>query len=606
MGRKKKRKEVPVDTQSAPSIVSASTALDPSSFQNTGVSSVNEIQKESSKRVKIEEVIHANVAAYEKEKLQQPQQQQQQQVDDINLLYDDAVLPGSTAAITAGKTAARLVQESEEDRVESILQLTSDGNKGEKLSSNYSIHEASGEYEPLDVYVSDGSEDEHDFEIILTNSKHGVMRRGGFLSSMVQNKQWIRFDNELEAGKEAAKIKEAEEENLDPSVKAARELAEKKRQLEKAKEEARRKESAENAGRDPCLFSKRTAFDIRMDHIEDKPWERGDIVDFFNYGLGEEDWIEYAERQLSVRQELTDAVKQKRQPDPNIVPVVPTAPSKQTPRVAVRETKKNEDSLSGDNDRIGGGTIGPVVPLQCTVIPEAKSSNNALEEDDDIGAETIGGAWGGNAKPGSVLAKLIEEQEKALEAADVTKEDTDALPSSRSQPRLDEYDDASKKPYNGFPGAAQTQSGRTTYKRDNSNYSARPPLPPPPPIHGNDNYRQQPYGGPPPPIHGNDNYRQQPYGGPPPPIHESDNYRRQPYGGPPHSYGSNMGRGYPGRGYGRGRGRSHGRGRGRGRGYGRGNEQFGRGIPQEPRKRMREDNYFRGPTHEYDHRGGRY
>ena len=59
-----------------------------------------------------------------------------------------------------------------------------------------------------------------------------------------------------------------------------------------------------------------------------------------------------------------------------------------------------------------------------------------------------------------------------------------------------------------------------------------------------------------------------------------------------------------GLGYGRSRGRSH--GRGRGRGYGRGHEQFGRGIPQEPRKRIREDNYFKGPTNEYDHRGGRY
>ena len=63
-------------------------------------------------------------------------------------------------------------------------------------------------------------------------------------------------------------------------------MAEKQRKLEEAKENARRLESEENAGRDPCLFSKRTAFDIRFDQIDDKPWERGagDMTDFFNYG----------------------------------------------------------------------------------------------------------------------------------------------------------------------------------------------------------------------------------------------------------------------------------------------------------------------------------
>ena len=176
-----------------------------------------------------------------------------------------------------------------------------DHNKN-RISSGYSIHTNSGEYETIDIYVSDGSEDEEDFELILTNSRFGVMRRGGglILSSMMQNKQWIRGENSN--GEKNDEIQKEEEENLDPSVKAARELAEKRRQLDMAKEEARRKESAENAGRDPCLFSKRTAFDIRMDQIDDKPWYRGDITDFFNYGLAEEDWVDYAERQITVRQ----------------------------------------------------------------------------------------------------------------------------------------------------------------------------------------------------------------------------------------------------------------------------------------------------------------
>lgn len=190
-----------------------------------------------------------------------------------------------------------VADETEEDRVESILELTGDQ---DKLSSGYSIHATSGEYEPLDIYVSDGSEDEEDFEIVLTNSRLGVMRRGGLIPVM-QNKQWVRGSAlPSDTGYKAEQMEEDTE--LDPTVKAARELADKRRQLELAKEESRRQESEENAGRDPCLFSKRTAFDIRMDQIEDKPWERGDITDFFNYGLQEENWNEYADIQLAVRQ----------------------------------------------------------------------------------------------------------------------------------------------------------------------------------------------------------------------------------------------------------------------------------------------------------------
>ena len=64
----------------------------------------------------------------------------------------------------------------------------------------------------------------------------------------------------------------------------------------------------ENAGRDPCLFSKRTAFDIRVDQMEDKPWARGgDPTDFFNYGMTDDDWFEYSEIQMSiVRQNRND------------------------------------------------------------------------------------------------------------------------------------------------------------------------------------------------------------------------------------------------------------------------------------------------------------
>jgi predicted lipoprotein len=49
----------------------------------------------------------------------------------------------------------------------------------------------------------------------------------------------------------------------------------------------------------------------------------------------------------SSRQELTDAAKQKRLPDPGIVPVVPRAPSKQGDRVAVR-VKKTDEAAEDD------------------------------------------------------------------------------------------------------------------------------------------------------------------------------------------------------------------------------------------------------------------
>lgn len=53
------------------------------------------------------------------------------------------------------------------------------------------------------------------------------------------------------------------------------------------------------------------------------------------------------------RQELTDAAKQKRLPDPGVVPVVPRAPTKQGDRVAVRV--KKDDNAEDTNDVVGAG-----------------------------------------------------------------------------------------------------------------------------------------------------------------------------------------------------------------------------------------------------------
>ena len=139
---------------------------------------------------------------------------------------------------------------------------------------------------PDDIYVSsDEGEPEEDLlradgatvEILLGSSKLGLMRKGPLLIRT----QWVRGDPTYNADNTAdvtsvaaqqerppeGEDEEDVEDIIDPAAKAAKELAEKQRQLELAKDHARRLESAENAGRDPCLFSKRTAFDIRMDQV---------------------------------------------------------------------------------------------------------------------------------------------------------------------------------------------------------------------------------------------------------------------------------------------------------------------------------------------------
>jgi hypothetical protein len=292
----------------------------------------------------------------------------------------------------------------------------------ETSSSGYAMTSHSADLISEDVYVSDGSSDEEEddtnkesnVEINLTASKMGLMRRG-LHSQMFQSKTWVRKDEkeqEISEDNEDMQLSDEEQKeeeevsNMDPAQRAAFLLAEKQKKLEEAKALKRRLESAENAGRDPCLFSKRTAFDIRMDQIEEKPWDRAtggtaDMTDYFNYGLSEEDWLEYAERQLAVRQELTDASRQRRLPDPTIVPVQPKAPSKQQPKVAV-VVKKTQDE-----DANAGPSIGPAL-LKPDNEDDTESSSEEKKISDTL--DVVGGAWGGI--PGSKLAKLIEEQEQ--------------------------------------------------------------------------------------------------------------------------------------------------------------------------------------------------
>jgi hypothetical protein len=192
-------------------------------------------------------------------------------------------------------------------------------------SSGYAMTTHSAEIIDADIYVSDGSESDEDLQdplttspdgggeepvpdernpnraiqMVLSGSRMGLMRRGIHHPSLLvqPNRQWSRQNpadtnasgaggedvgngdgqEEGAAAAEERRKREQEEElaKLDPAQRAARLLAEKQRKLEEAKVMARKLESEENAGRDPCLFSKRTSFDIRFDQIDDKPWVRG-------------------------------------------------------------------------------------------------------------------------------------------------------------------------------------------------------------------------------------------------------------------------------------------------------------------------------------------
>jgi len=347
-----------------------------------------------------------------------------------------------------------------------------------------------------------------------------------------------------------------------PKSKVLEELAEKRH---KAEEESRRKESLENASRDPSTFAAKTAFDLPFDGIQYKPWVTGDITDYFNYGLSEPRWIDYADRQLVVRQELVDAAEQKRQPDPNIVSFDLCNSLKPRSKLEINE---KENLIVEEGECISGETSGSQSSLQCTIIPDSKRSSTVLEEDDDDGAETIGGVWGGKAKPGSLLAKLIEEQEKTLEAVNITMEDTNSLPYSRTLPKLEGYD-ASEKLSNSFSYEVATQPESSMTTSYNANQcSARDPLPLPSP------------------------------------IDESKNYRQVSYEGSSHSFPHKKGRSFSGSD--RNRLKSCEREQSYGRGY-KTSSLGSRFVP--PKKRMREDNYLKCPVrklHRQDRSWARY
>lgn len=444
-------------------------------------------------------------------------------------------------------------------------------------SSGYSMTTHSGDILEEDVYVSDGSQDEDEYgtaptdksvEILLSGSRMGVMRRGLHHPLLVQaNRQWVRPDSatttggsgpskdengnaETEEEAEERRRRQEEEElaKLDPAQRAARLLAEKQRKLEEAKEKARMLESEENAGRDPCLFSKRTSFDIRFDSIEDKPWIRGvgDLTDYFNYGLTEEDWLEYSQQQLTIRQELTDANRQKRPPDPTIVPVMPRKPRSQNPRVAVASSINNRDN---DDDMDHDGTepmlvasdddAEPIGPVLVPIKNEGESANNNSGSAEETQQEAmaiqrhepydvpvgIGGAWGAGAAPGSVLARLIEEQERkegnGPQGTSVTEHDGynddyqmhQEDESSQNYPsESNSYQDRGNDNYSATSYPEQSWRGgrggnrhggfQNRYAQEHAPYidggrgfQQQPPPPPPPAPYGQPSFRGRGYGG---------------------------------------------------------------------------------------------------------------
>jgi len=210
-------------------------------------------------------------------------------------------LPPATSVDPSRQSKANAVKMIEDVTTTNTNASNKDGEKKEAVkASHYAMTSHSGEIVGAEVYVSSGSEDEDDnVEVVLSGSKMGLMRKGLIHQTALLQpnlRQWTKPEAAAAATTEEITTEEREEQqrlkeeeelaNLDPAERAARLLAEKQRKLEEAKEKARRTESEENAGRDPCLFSKRTAFDIRFDQIDDKPWERGagDLTDFFNYG----------------------------------------------------------------------------------------------------------------------------------------------------------------------------------------------------------------------------------------------------------------------------------------------------------------------------------
>lgn len=280
-------------------------------------------------------------------------------------------------------------------------------------SSSYAVTSHSGEIVPEDIYVSSGEESEDEIHFLLAGARMGLMRRGLHHNMLLQpNRQWSRKNNESvvmdsecpqETEEEERKRKEQELAALDPAERAARLLQDKLRKEQLEQQLARRKEAEENAGRDPLYFTKRTAFDIKLDQIEDKPWARqhGDGSDFFNYGLSEQEWVEYAAQQVVIRQELIDARQQSRPIDPAIVPVIPRtvkddgeAEKEPGPSASGPDGEKDGEDRKKDDEERAADDKETDCDEENTKMKEDEDEDEAKRRSVDIPAVSAGGAWG--------------------------------------------------------------------------------------------------------------------------------------------------------------------------------------------------------------------
>jgi len=396
-------------------------------------------------------------------------------------------------------------------------------------SSGYAMTSHSGEIVQEDIYVSDGSDDDEAAEVVLAGSRMGIMRRGLHLQPQAlqqPNRQWTRAaaaaDAETTAGETATNDGTAPQkqqqlteqeilEQLDPAARAARLQQEKQRREHEAALEARRQENETNVRQPPSLFSKRTAFDIRFDQIEEKPWERNlapgqqpsneHLAEFFNYGLSEEDWLEYSQQQLLIRQELVDAHNQKRPPDPAIVPIQAPVKSEVADDATAVEAKPQaeaDEEAGGEKNAGTADADGDTTATECataataTMGPSSKPDSESTEDTKiasvsmapqpqpvavDVPA-SLGGAWGAGAAPGSVLAKLMEEQQQQQDGLSGSSRRRSLSPASRR----DSLGGATTATTNSYAGSASGDAGGyANYEPQDSSYNQGPPPPPPPP-----------------------------------------------------------------------------------------------------------------------------
>ena len=128
------------------------------------------------------------------------------------------------------------------------------------------------------------SEDDSDssVDVVLGTSRVGLLAKYDNIGA-TYNRVWTAGeDADVEADDEKERMieewlraKEEGDQTEEQLRVLEKKIGEEKEKLEEVRQKKRRIESEENAGRDPTLFSKRTAFDISLSLVEDKVSETG-------------------------------------------------------------------------------------------------------------------------------------------------------------------------------------------------------------------------------------------------------------------------------------------------------------------------------------------